>query len=501
MSAKKTKALEIKRFLLDMIADARKECRELTPEEEKLFDEQKNELIALGESIKATEDKLDELEDSLPELEEKAEDEEEKPAEETPPEEQPAEEPGEEKPAEEPQEAPAEEGEQPAAEPEEEKPAEDEEEKSEEDAEQINKEEEKPEAESTPEETEEEEEPEKEKDNKRFNKMSKFSLLKAVRSAAFGGQNDELTSAILNEGMKDFRNAGINVTGQITLPGEARTMTITDEHDEVVKEDWQPLLLPLFKNKVLDNAHHLTGLVGDIRIPQISELDCNWEGEISRNKETSAQFDHIVMKPHRISTTIYLSKQFLMQESVGAESTIRELLVEALAQKLESTFLSKNAAAGNVPAGIFAGKTATKVTNFPELCDFEAQAVENCYNLDAMRYLMDPKSWSTVRGTFTYGGKSTRMVMEGKEIDGRPYDVTQNLDAKEFALIDWSNVYIGQWAGTEISVDGTSVEMARTAQVAITLNAWFDCLVVRDEAVQLATVDKNAETLDPSTND
>jgi hypothetical protein len=192
-----------------------------------------------------------------------------------------------------------------------------------------------------------------------------------------------------------------------------------------------------------------------------------------------------------------------MQESVGAEQAIRELLIESLAQKLEKTFLGKGAADNtngkNIPAGLFYGKEATYVKNFAELCEFEAKAVENCYNLDSMKYLLDPKSWANIRGTFTYGGKNTRMVMEGKEIDGRAYDISQNFGAKEFALIDWSNVVIGEWGGMELSVDANSVDMARTAQVAITVNAWFDAILTREDAVLLGTV--AASTIDPSTND
>jgi hypothetical protein len=80
------------------------------------------------------------------------------------------------------------------------------------------------------------------------------------------------------------------------------------------------------------------------------------------------------------------------------------------------------------------------------------------------------------------------MVMEGDNIDGRPYDISQNFGAKEFALIDWSNVVIGEWGGMELSVDGQSVDMARTAQVAITVNAWFDAKLLRDDAVLLGTI-------------
>ena len=485
--SKKTKALEIRKFLLDMIQDARKDCRELTDEEQKLFDEQKNELLALSEEIKATEDKLDEIADNIPEV----------------PAEEPAEEPAPEPAPEPAEEAPAEPGEEPAEEP----APEDEEQKSDDDEkpdeapaeeapaepaeEQINKEESPA---SVPEKDEKEDEKEKKNFNIKNNNMKDFSLLKAIRAAADGKQFDAVTAAIVAEGQKDFRDAGRNFSGQIQLPTEKRAITVTNEHDDTVQMEWQSLIMPLFENKILGNAKHITGLRGDVVYPYISKTNpgASWEGEISQNTESTNTFSKISLTPHRLSTTVYISRQFLMQESVGAEQAIRNLLVESLAQKLEKTFLGKGAADNsngkNIPAGLFNGLTAENVTNFAELCEFEAKAVENCYNLDAMKYALDSKSWATIRGTFTYGGKNTRMVMEGKEIDGRPYDISQNLAAKEFALIDWSNIVIGEWGGMELSVDGQSVDMARTAQVAITLNAWFDAKKLRDDAILLGTV-------------
>lgn len=489
---KKTKALEIKRFLLDMIQDARKEARDFTDEEQKLFDDQKNELLALSEEIKNTEDKLDKIEEELPEI--KAEAEEETPAEE------PAETPAENAP-----ETPAEE---PATEEEksEEKATEEPEQEPESQAEEpkINNE-----TESEPEKPAEEpsdEDEDEEKENKRNNNsMKNFSLLKAIRAAADGKQFDELTAAVVAEGQKDFRSAGRNFTGQIQLPTEARTITVTTEHDDVVQMEWQSLIKPLFENKVLGNAKHITGIQGDVIYPYIDKTNpgAAWEGEIDTNTESTNTFSKIALTPHRLSTTVYISRQFLMQNSVGAEQAIRDLILESLAQKLEKTFLGKGAADNtggkNIPAGLFNGKTATYVKNFADLCEFEAKAVENCYNLDAMKYLLDPKSWGIIRGTFQYGGKNTRMVMEGDNIDGRAYDISQNFGAKEFALIDWSNVVVGEWGGIELSVDSQSVTMARTAQVAITVNAWFDAKLLRDDAVMLATLENS--TIDPSIND
>ena len=458
----KEKARSIRSFLLDMIAEAKKDCREFDEEEQKLFDEQKNELLALSEQIKNTEDKLDEIEEQIPDVEDKS-DEEEKPAEEP---ETPAEEPVEqtepETPAEDPEpdkEEKSDEEEKPAEEPSEEpeKPAEDAPEKTEEET-QINKDE-----------TSDEDKKNIEKDKKRnTNNIMSFSLLKAIRAAADGKQFDPMTEAVINEAQKDFRGANLETNvNSIILPGEKRTITITNEHDDVVKEDWEPLLLPLFKNKVLGKCRRLSGLKNDIRVPKVSAVDCAWEGEITENSETTATFDHVVMKPHRISATIYLSKQFLMQESLGAEQVLRNLLIEAMEQKLESTFLGKaaasNAGGKNIPAGLLYGKTATAVTNFAKMCDFEATAVANNYNLGSMEYVLDPKSWAKIRSSFVYGGKTNRMVMEGNEIDGRPYSISQNLAQNELILANFSDIYLGQWAGTEISVDTTSVGLARTA--------------------------------------
>lgn len=478
---KKVKALEIKRFLLDMIQDARKEARDFTDEEQKLFDEQKNELLALSEEIKNTEEKLDNIEEELPEI--KADEEE-----------TPVEQPAEEKPAENAPEEPAEE---PA--PEDEKPEEkaseepEKEPESEDETPQINTE-----TESEPEKPAEEpsdEDEDEEKENKRNNiSMKNFSLLKAIRAAADGQQFDELTKAVIAEGQKDFRAAGRNYTGQIQLPSEARTITIATEHDDVVPMQWESLIKPLFENKVLGNAKHIGSLQGDVIYPYIDKTNpgAQWEGEVDTNTESTNTFSKIALTPHRLSTTVYISRQFLMQNGVGAEQAIRDLILESLAQKLEKTFLGKGAADNsggkNIPAGLFNGKTATYVKDFADLCEFEAKAVENCYNLDSMKYLLDPKSWGIIRGTFQYGGKNTRMVMENDNIDGRAYDISQNFAAKEFALIDWSNVVVGEWGGIELSVDSQSVTMARTAQVAITVNAWFDAKLLRDDAVMLATL-------------
>ena len=337
--------------------------------------------------------------------------------------------------------------------------------------------------------------------------MNSFNLLKAIRSVAFNEKMDAITESVLAKGAEEWRASGRELTGQIQIPSEIRTITITDEHDDVVEAEVMDLIRPLFANKVLGNARQISGLKGDVRYPIISKTlpGVGFEGEITQDSESSNTFNSILLQPHRLSGTIYVSKQFLLQESVGAQQALSDLLIESLAQKLEKTYLGAGAADNsngkNIPAGLFYGVTSGSVSNFKDLCSFEGQALENCYNLDAMRYILNPKAWAEIRGTFQYGGKTTRMVMEGNEIDGRAFDISQNLGAansKTIALVNWDDIVAATWAGVELSIDSNSVTMARSGQVAITVSMFVDIKRLRDEAVQLATIGSGSTTIDPS---
>lgn len=326
---------------------------------------------------------------------------------------------------------------------------------------------------------------------------NEFNLLKAIRSVAFNEKMDAITEGVLAKGDEEWRSSGRDMNGQIHIPCETRTITIADEGDDVTSVEVMDLIRPLFENKVLGNARQISGLKGDVRFPIISKTlpGVGFEGEITQDTESANTFSSILLQPHRLSGTIYVSKQFLMQESVGAAQALKDLLIESLAQKLEKTYLGNGAADNtngkNIPAGLFNGVTPESVANFKDLCAFEGAALDNCYNLDAMKYILNPKAWAEIRGSFQYGGKTTRMVMEGNEIDGRAYDISQNLGAansKTIALVNWDDIVAATWAGVELSIDSNSVTMARTGQVAITVSMYVDIKKLRNEAVQLATI-------------
>jgi len=467
---KRQKAVEIRKFLLDMIADARKEARDLTDEEQKLFDEQKSELIALAEEINKTSDKLDEIEAELPDIEDKADEpDEEKPEEPAEEPEKPAEEPAEE-PVDEPKEEPEEKADEPEKEPDE-KPAEEPENQPDE----------------TPINTEEEEKnlDENENENKKRNIMQNFSFIKAIRSIVNNERPDDYTAAVLEAGKKSFRDAGLGYTGNLQIPFEKRTFTVTTAHDDVVESEFDSLLTPLYANRVLSKARIYSDLHGDLVLPILEAgEEARWESEISTNKEITNGTDSLKLTPHRLSVSTKISKQMLAQDSLGVENAIREDLLNNLYNKLEKTFLSADAASGNVPAGIFAGKTATLVQNFKGICELEASIEEKNYN-GALEYVFSPAAKAEFRQMTFGGGRTQRMVMEGNEIDGVPFSTTTNVAKNYFGLLDWSSVRLAQWAGIDLVVDPYTG--ARDNVIILTLNSFWDCKVARPELVAYGT--------------
>ena len=329
----------------------------------------------------------------------------------------------------------------------------------------------------------------------RFNKMEKrFSLLKAIREVANNQQLDAASQAVINAGAEEMRKAGQPFGGQIQLPTELRDnpvhYTVEADGAHVVVTDYLNILEPLKAKNVLvaAGANYLTGLVGNIQIPSMTAENVYWEGEITDAKNGAGAFDHINMAPRRLSAYIDISKQFLVQDSLGAENLIRKQLVEAINDKLEATILSDAAASGTVPAGIFNGITPADITDYASVCDFEAKLDENNFVGD-FKYVINPKAKAYLRSEIK-GTNATGMIMENDAIDGTATETTTHMATDTVAYGAWDNLYIGQWGGIDLTVDNYT--QATKGCVRLVINAFFDYKVVRDGAIVLGKIKRGA---------
>ena len=496
---KKLRAKELRDSLLAMIQTAKAECREFDECEQKTFDEQKNELLAIAEELKATQEKLDDMEDEIPDIADTDDEQtdtkeaeqliDEKPMEEKPMDENPMDDSKEEIS-------------------EEQNDSTDEETINDSDNEnqvsedEINNNEEptddmaeKPMDDEKPQDTE------KEKVAKRniTKTMNKdFSLLKAIRAVVNREQMPATEAAVIAEGQKAMRAAGINAASSLVLPGETRTVvvntieghddvqTINGVHDDLVQTDFQSILEPLYANSALAEAGvtFLRGLVNDIQIPIMDKQSVGWAGEIDAAAKTTAKFSSKRMSPKRLTAYTDISKAALAQNSTSFDAAIRRDIVNALNDRLEATVLGKVAGDEVKPAGIGFGKSATLVDDYTKMCNFEA-ALEATNISGEPKYILSPTAKAAFRA-MPQSSKATRLVMEGGEIDGTMCVSTTNVAPNEFYYGIFNNVIVGQWAGVEIIVD--EYTQAVNGCIRLVINAYFDEIITRPEAVMLGKV-------------
>lgn len=318
-------------------------------------------------------------------------------------------------------------------------------------------------------------------------KMKKqFSLLKAINDIANNRSLDAASQAVINAGADEMRSAGQSFSGQIQLPVESRAaVTVTDEHDDVIEVEFADLLTPLRAKNVLvaAGAKYMSGLIGDVQVPIMGAGNVTWEGEVASAKEAGYTFTSKKLQPKRLTAYVDISKQFLVQDSIGAEQAIRADIVAAINSKLESTILGSAQGSTTTPAGIFYGQTPKKITTFKDICDLEA-SIEDANVIGECKYVMSNKAKAALRN-MPKSSKSTQLVMENGEVDGTPVLNTSNVEAQNIAYGDWNNLAIGQWGAIDLVVDPYT--LAKDGQVRIVINAFFDAITLRPEAFAFGT--------------
>lgn len=319
-------------------------------------------------------------------------------------------------------------------------------------------------------------------------KEQRFSLLKAIRNVAENRQLDNVTAAVCNEGMKEMRAAGLNTVGQIYIPTmETRAaVSVASEGVDVVATDLYDIIEPLRAKNVLvqAGAKFYTGLTNNAQIPVMTGSNVNWAGETAAATDGNVLFNNVTLTPKRLTAYVDISKMLLAQDSIGVENAIRQDLINAINSKLESTILGKGAKSATTPAGIFNGKTPTKVTDFEGLVGLEAK-VEEANVLGGISYIASPSARASFRNMMKGSRGTAQLAYTDGTLDGTSVYSTSNVEAKTFVVGDFSNLAIGSWGGLDICVDNYT--QAINGMIRLVVNAYFDAALIRPEAFQFGT--------------
>lgn len=320
------------------------------------------------------------------------------------------------------------------------------------------------------------------KDKNKFErKMEKFSLLKTINAIANNQPLDDRALEVIAQGKEEMRASGVSHQGQIQIPvSEGRSLTVTAEN-EVVAEDKMNIMPALRNQSVLGvlGATFLTGLRGDVSIPKYSGSAVTWEGETASAKDGEGTIDSVKYSPKRLTAKIDISKQFLIQDSVGAEEMLKSDLVNAIMEKLEATLLGDAAGTATMPAGLFNIVTpSASVDSYIKVVELESQLESNKV-LGEVKFAVSPSAKAKYKTTPTFAG-GNQSIAQGAEIDGITYHSTGNIPMNHIALGKWSDYVIAQFGGFDLTIDPYS--QASNGMVRIVINAYFDGKPRRNES-------------------
>ena len=173
----------------------------------------------------------------------------------------------------------------------------------------------------------------------------------------------------------------------------------------------------------------------------------------------------------------------MVQDSKDAEALIRQDIVNAINSKLESTILGSAAGTTTQPAGIFnSSEELPTIASYADVCNLESEIEDANVNGECV-YVMSNKAKAAFRN-MAKSAKSTQLVMEGGQIDGTEVYNTSNVEGKNVAYGDFSNLAIGQWGAVDLTVDPYT--QASNGKVRLVINAFFDAKVLRDGAIVVA---------------
>lgn len=312
----------------------------------------------------------------------------------------------------------------------------------------------------------------------------RFSLLEAVRSIALNQPLDEVTSKVVADTAMQMRNHNLSFNGQLQIPIEQRELTVATEGEHVVATDMFDLVMPLQKKSRLIEAgcQLYSGLVGDVQIPLVGNVNSTFLGEVAEANPSDVTFEHVTLKPKRLSCVIPVSKQFLMQSSFAVEQKLRELITRSLIGKIEETALGDEAGTAEKYAGLLNGAAPTTISTFADLVALESELED----VDNAKYLISAKAKAALRA-MAKSTKSTQLVFEDGSVDGTDALVSTYLKDKTLVYGDFGTLAMGVWgSGMDILVDPYT--LAGKGMVRLVASIYVDFAQIQKEAIKVASI-------------
>lgn len=333
-----------------------------------------------------------------------------------------------------------------------------------------------------------------------------FSLVKFVRELSEGRGLTGLEAEVAEMGAEEYRRMGLTANGAVVPSAFLRAAqgqnagTAVDGGNLV--ETMAARYVEALKEKLVVaqlGATVLSDLLGEVPVITSAAISADWGAEGAAASTKKANYAKAVMKPHRNSVNVVVTKDLLRQTSFDVENDLINKITEAHAVLLESAAIAGKGT-DNEPKGILnttgigsvaMGTNGAAIT-WPKVVELETKVNSVNANRGRMAYLTNAKVFGALKTTEKVTG-SGRFIMEDAAA-GRcngyvtefsnlvPSNLTKGSGSNLSAMIfgNFQDLYIGQWGGLDIVVDPYTSK--KTAEIEICLNAWNDVLVAEPKS-------------------
>jgi hypothetical protein len=185
-----------------------------------------------------------------------------------------------------------------------------------------------------------------------------------------------------------------------------------------------------------------------------------WVGESKSIPFSRADFSDIELKYKKVAALTSVSNELLRESSPSAEMLIRDALVQAAAQRVDTTFISNaNGVAGVSPAGILNNISATTSAGSDTeglLNDIKElrQRFITAKNSGGLWWVMNPGLASSIGLLRNALGQKdfTEINENGGRLEGNPVVVGHNVNANYLVLLKPSDIWRIGMGGVEVTM-------------------------------------------------
>jgi len=343
--------------------------------------------------------------------------------------------------------------------------------------------------------------------------LRNFSVLKMIRSMIKDGEPLEGLEKELNEEAKAEARGfnqeifGVGIPSRIlSTRDNSVTMPTQPEDGKAVVEtnlDNNLSMMDMLRNALVTRqlgATYLNDLTGNVSFTRLTQRPvATWKAEVGALDKSNVKFALDELAPKRLGTYTVHSLQFLRQTAPSIERKIREEIVYSLQEGVDIAAIS-GTGSNNQPMGILnhAGVAAINVAGLgatgaaltrANLIALRTALLKRNIRGSKLAWLINAVTEGALSNT-TIATGSDKFILETERLLNYPYvmsnmvpsDLTKSTGTNLSAAIfgDWSELYIGQWGGIDLTVDPYT--MIGDGQIRIVAQGFFNVLVHRPEA-------------------